>query len=290
MVEFKDLPSGLAKGEGHKTKCFTASETNWYIVWYPSGDRKAENGYCSIYLIQQKARFQRIIFGIRLKVGNKKKKLVWTRTFDGVNSCLGASNFMKAGAPFNNIILYVEIGFAGFPRWNLFKDVISKMERDIRVDVGEISIQANSSILSSSSPVFQAMLNSDNGHVESRKKSIKLKDVNEEHFREFVDFLHGGKPIDLDIKDPTDLKKLMSLINLGEKYQVNTLLEYLLFMVTDVPSNTDIFYRLKVLSHFRQILAFCRSGEALMKWVNEKFSKTEVCEIMSKFLFDIEVT
>jgi len=290
MVEFKDLPSGLAKGQRHNTKCFAAAETDWYITWYPSGDENAKNGYCSIFLNQKQKRFQRIRCTFTLKVDNEiKSRFYSAHTFDGVNSGWGSRNFMKTEAPLNNITLGVELGFLGLPRWDLFKDVICKMERDIRVDIGETSILANSSILMCASPVFQAMLNSDNGYVESREKSIKLKDVNKEHFKEFVEFLHAGKPIELDLKEPADLKKLMSLINLGEKYQVKSLLEYLLFFVAEEPSKKDILNRLEVLSHFRRIPAFCRSGEALMVWVKENMSKTEICEIMSGFLFHKEV-
>jgi len=289
MVEFKDLPSGLPKGTRHNTKSFTAAETEWWINWFPAGDENAKNEYCSIYLVQKKIRFQRVHCNFTLKVDNRMKEELLVHTFDGVNSRMGVRNFMKTDAPFNNIILSVEIGIVGLPRWNLFRDVISKMERDIRVDIGEISILANSSILSSSSPVFQAMLNSDNGYVESREKSIKLEDVNEEHFKELVEFLHAGKPIELDIKEPVELKKLMSLISLGEKYQVNSLLEHLLFMVADTPSNEDVLNRLKVLSHFERIPSFCRSGAALMTWVSKNLSKTEICEIMSKFLFHKEL-
>jgi len=289
VVRFKDLPvTGLAKGEYHTTKHFGRK---MFIRWYPSGEKTADDGYCSIFLIQEKARVERVRWSFAIEVDNKLlKKQSYIQTFNGVQSGCGEVNFWKTDAPLNGVILTVEVEKPGFQRWNLFKEIIGTMNKDIRVDVGSTSILANSSVLSVSSPVFKAMLNSENGYIEHKEKCIKIEGVHEEYFKDFIDFLHAGNITEINIKESADLKKLVALVTLGEKYQVTSLLEYLLCIVTDAPSKRDIFNRLQVVTLFKRICTYRDSGESLMGWVKENMEKTEICEIMSKFLFSKDGT
>jgi len=164
------------------------------------------------------------------------------------------------------------------------------MNRDILINVGSTSFLANSSVLRSSSPVFNAMLNSENGYIESREKCIKIDDAHKEYFKEFIDFLHLGKTTKINIEKSADLKMLVDLVTLAEKYQVTSLLEYLLCKVTDAPSKKDIFNRLKVLTLCKRICTYRESGESLMAWIEHNMNKTEIREIMSKLLFYREDT
>jgi len=121
--------------------------------------------------------------------------------------------------------------------------------------------------------------------IESRKKCIKIDEVHKEYFKEFIDFLHSGETTKINIEKSADLKRLVALVTLAEKYQVTSLLEYLLFKVTDAPSKKDIFNRLKVLTLCKRICTYRESGESLMAWIEHNMNKTEIREIMSKFLF-----
>jgi len=289
IVKFKDLPvTGLAKGEWHATSSFVAGGRKKYIRWYPLGHERAEEGYCSIFLHQERAVVERVRWSFALEVDNEVKEMSFTHTFDGVNLEWGAFNFLKAEAPLNGAILSVEFDKRGFQRWYLFKEIIGNMNKDIRLDVGSTSILANSSVLRFSSPVFKAMLNSDHGFIEQKEKCIRIEAAHEEYFKEFIDFLHAGKITEINIEKTADLKKIVALVTLGEKYQVSSLLEYLLCLLTDAPSKKDISNRLEVLALFKRIWTYRKSGESLLAWVEGNMNTKEVCEIMSKFLFSIE--
>merc|ERR550534_1297718 len=123
------------------------------------------------------------------------------------------------------------------------------------------------------------MLNSDSGFIEQKEKCIKIDEVHEEYFKEFIDFLHAGKITEIDIEKSADLKKVVALVTLGEKYQVNTLLEYILYKITNAPSKKDISNRPKVLALFKRILTYRKSGESLMLWVEGNMNTREICEI-----------
>jgi len=290
VIKFKDLPiTGLAKGEWHPTKYFVARGRKRYIRWYPLGHERAKEGYCSIFLSQEKAAVERDQWSFELEVDNEFKVMSFIHTFDGVNPEWGAFNFLKLDAPPKAASLSVEVERRGFQRWNLFKEIIGKMNKDIRLDVGSTSILGNSSVLRFSSPVFKAMLNSESGYIEQKENCIKIEGAHEEYFKEFIDFLHAEKIAEINIEKSADLKKIVALVTLAVKYQVNSLLEYLLCKITDSPSKKDISNRLEVLALFKRISTYRKSGESLMAWVQENMNTKEVCEIMSKFLFSTEI-
>lgn len=294
VVKFDRLPVfDFEKDQVYYTQSFTAGETDWKIAWYPLGDKDADNGWCSIYLHQQNMRFKRVWFSFTMKLidisGDFTFKKSGLRQFCGKIPNSGWSNFMKTdilGSEECSNSLIVTIRTMGLQRQKLFKEIIGSVERDIRLIIGDTSILANSAVLRCSSSVFRAMLSKDNTFIESKEKSIKLQGDSEEFFKDFLDFLHAGNSLELNIKQKNDLKKLEALIILGDKYQVQSLVDYLLLMLTDSPQPADIFYRLKVLSRLKQIPACCIAGKALMEWVELNMRKSELLNLTSKLLFN----
>jgi len=286
VVIFEGLPvTGLGKGREYKTESFIFCETDWFVTWFPSGSEEASPGHCSVFLNWRNAEVQKARFSLTLTKNGETVAFKCTYIYSEYSSW-GWNDFIILDELIGGtIVLRVEIASGGFQWPNINEAIIGNIERDIKITLGETSIWANSAVLRCHSPVFQAMLDGQNGFVESDEKCIKLEEDSEKYITEFFDFLHAGNLEELDITQETHLGKFEALITLADKYQVYPLLEYLLLLITDTPCKNDIFNRLKVLSILKRIPMCNEAGKLLMRWVKYNVDRAKLLEFIDEFLF-----
>jgi len=117
--------------------------------------------------------------------------------------------------------------------WNKQLGVVArKLLADVEILVGDISFPAHRSILSSQSPVFEAMFGS--GMKESQTGSVRIEDVDSDVFKDFLDYLYTGM-----LPPSVNNEELFSV---ADKYQVATLMDHC--KNVDVEELTDVYLAL----------------------------------------------
>jgi len=291
VVVFEDLPTtGYAKEQCQPSRYFTAGGVEWKIEWYPAGEEQASEGYCSLYLHQKRLVVLTIqVCCILLKNNKAIDMFHGSHTYSDTDGW-GWMDFAKIDdLSDGKVSLQLEIMSwenhikrSGLKR---FKEIVQTLEKDVQVVSGKVSAWANSAVLQHSSPVFRAMLNLDHGFVESQEKSINLEEGCEKFLKEFLNFLHEGEVENLEIREEAHYPKFLALITLADKYQVDSLLEYILFKLSNEPSARDIFNRLRLTSKFKHATNFKVTGESLMSWANQNLSQHDFLELTNKIIF-----
>jgi len=291
VIVFEDLPtSGYAREQCQPSRYFTAGGVEWKIEWYPAGEEQASEGYCSLYLHQK--RLVNLTIQVRcilLKNSNAIDMFHGSHTYSDTDGW-GWMDFAKIDdLSDGKVSLQLEIMSWGhhIARSGLrrFKEIVQTLEKDVEVISGKVSAWANSAVLRHSSPVFGAMLNLEHGFVESQEKSINLEKGCEKFLKEFLNFLHDGTVENLEIREEAHYPKFLALITLADKYQVDSLLEYILFKLSYEPSARDIFNRLRLTSKFKHATNFKVTGESLMRWANQNMSQPDFLELTNKIIF-----
>jgi len=291
VIVFEDLPtSGYAKEQCQPSRYFTAGGVEWKIEWYPAGEELASEGYCSLYLHQKRLVVLTIqVCCILLKNGKAIDMFHGSHTYSDTDGW-GWMDFAKIDdLSDGKVSLQVEIMSWGhhIQRSGLkrFKEIVQTLEKDVQVLSGKVSAWANSAVLRHSSPVFGAMLNLEHGFVESQEKSINLEEGCEKFLKEFLSFLHEGELQNLEIREEAHYPKFLALITLADKYQVDSLLEYIRFKLSNEPTARDIFNRLRLTSKFKHATNFKVTGESLMRWANQNLSQPDFLELTNKIIF-----
>lgn len=291
VVFFKNLPiSGFLNTQVYKSESFALGGTNWFINWYPFGNKKEFDGTFSIFLAQEKEMAMKV--GISFELLNYGKS-IWKEKGPreyvvGTESC-GYASIMKTNELRDGCIslrVKISIKKPQLPecRFERTKKIVESLEKDIVVVAGESSTQINSSILRSCSPVFQAMLSSKHNFLESRKKNIDLGvSYNKMLLKDFTDFL-AGKAIHLKVREEEDLARLKALITFGDKYQIESLLEHILFIITNKPTNFDILERLTLISSYKHISMVKKKWDVMISWAYIRLSKAEFLQMTTKLI------
>lgn len=163
------------------------------------------------------------------------------------------------------------------------KRTLASFEKDVSVIAGKTTTKVSAYILQQDSPVFTAMLNE--GFKESQEKIINLQDTPEQCLKDYIDFLYKGEVITLNIDEDGCLERICDLITFGDKYQVKSLLEYLLVELTENPTKGDIFNRLRIIMTNKRLAKFEEKGQSLLSWAKKNLSYNEFFWLTSKFLF-----
>jgi len=291
VILFQDLPtSGYLKEQCQPSRYFTAGEIEWKIEWYPAGEEQASEGFCSLYLHQKRLVNLTIqVCCTLLKDGKAIDMFHGSHTYSDTDGW-GWMDFAKIDDLLGGkISLKLEIMSWGhhIQRSGLqrFKEIVQSLDKDVQVVSGKVELWANSAVLRQSSPVFGAMLNLEHGFRESKEKSINLEEGCEKFLKEFLNFLHEGEVEDLEIREEAHYPKFYALITLADKYQVDSLLEYILFKLSNDPTELDILNRLRLVSKFKHATNFKDAGESLMMWANQNLGQPEFLELTKKIIF-----
>jgi len=133
--------------------------------------------------------------------------------------------------------------------------------------------------------VFKAMLDTNHGFLESQEMVIDLGMSCEKYLKDFMNFLYEGEVDFLDVRHEAHYDKFCALITLGDKYQIKSLVEYILLLLTDSPTKNDVASRLKISTSFLWMKKFEEIGRSLMLWCRENMNKTELFKIASEVIF-----
>jgi len=163
------------------------------------------------------------------------------------------------------------------------KGTLASFDKDVSVIAGKTTTKVSSYILQQDSPVFTAILNE--GFKESQEKIINLQDTPEQCLKNYIDFLYKGEVITLNIDEDGCLERICDLITFGDKYQVKSLLEYLLVELTENPTKGDIFNRLRIIMTNKRLAKFEEKGQSLLSWAKKNLRYNEFFWLTSKFLF-----
>lgn len=287
---FEDLPITGFERNQYEERSFTIWDTDLSIEWYPAGYHTADEGYCSLFFTNKSPCVVDAKISVTLtkdcqliREMNLNKTKEWTS--------VGCSNFSKtAGLLGGKIELKVEISLPDFyhvrrSKSRRFQEIVKSYEKDIMMVSGKTSIKVNYYVLRNASNVFKAMLDRDHKFVESIEKIIDVGESFEDYLEDFVHFLYEEDVMDLDVKEGKYFKKFCALITFGDKYQIDFLLEYLLFVITDKPCKVDIIHRMNILFHFKRITKFEHEAKSLMLWAKENMNYIEFFELANKIAF-----
>jgi len=90
------------------------------------------------------------------------------------------------------------------------------------IEVGQMKFKVNREFLSSCSPVFNAMFNSDS-FVEKSSKEVVLKEMNPEAFSDFLLLLYNSKLLDNDVCVLPDTQNIEAILELADFFDVKYL-------------------------------------------------------------------
>jgi len=239
------------------------------------------------------ARAQKVKISLILtKDGETLRDLTDWHTYPAKNYTKSYNNFVRTSELGDGVQgklkLKVEISFQERDLARKLKlqklwGTLAKFEKDFLLIAGKTSIKVSSYILQQDSPVFTAMLNK--GFKESQEKIIYLQDTPEQCLKDYIDFLYKGEVITLNIHEDVSHKRICDLITFGDKYQIKSLLEYLLVELTENPTKGDIFNRLSIIMTNKRLAKFEEKGKSLLSWAKQNLSYNEFFWLARKILF-----